>query len=128
MENWKQQLKLLKQEVYALYFACQHPGVPWYAKLLTICVVTYALSPIDLIPDFIPVIGYLDDLLLVPIGILLVLKLIPPLVMVECRAKAKAALLRGEKQPTSWTAATLIFCIWIVLAILSILWIQRLLG
>ena len=83
MQRWKQQLKLLKQETYAIYIACKDPRVPWYARLLAAAVVAYAFSPIDLIPDVIPVIGYLDDLILVPWGIALVIKMIPPDVLVE---------------------------------------------
>src|SRR5215510_13084224 len=88
---WRERARLLKREVYALYFACRDPRTPWYAKAIAACVVAYALSPIDLIPDFIPVIGYLDDLVIVPLGIALVLKLIPAEIMAEHRALASAA-------------------------------------
>ena len=69
--SWKDRVKVLKRETFTLYLACRHPGVPWYAKLLALIVVAYALSPIDLIPDFIPVLGYLDDLVLIPLGLML---------------------------------------------------------
>ena len=78
----------LKSEVYALYAAMRDPRTPWYAKLLIVAIVAYALSPIDLIPDFIPVLGFLDDLLLLPLGIVLAVKMIPPEVMRDCRARA----------------------------------------
>ena len=82
---WKARRRQLQAEVYALYLAYRDPRVPWYAKAVAACVVGYALSPIDLIPDFIPVLGYLDDLVLIPLGIALALRMIPPAVMDECR-------------------------------------------
>ena len=83
LERWKQRARELKTETYALYLAVKDPRVPWYAKFSALCVVAYALSPIDLIPDFIPVVGYLDDLVLVPIGIALTIKMIPLDVLAE---------------------------------------------
>ena len=80
--------KTLKRDAHALYLAARDPRVPWYAKGLAIAVAAYALSPIDLIPDFIPIIGYLDDLIIVPLGIALVVRMIPPDVMAEHRALA----------------------------------------
>jgi uncharacterized membrane protein YkvA (DUF1232 family) len=73
----KQRARLLKSETFALYLAARHPQTPWYAKFLAAGIVAYAFSPIDLIPDFIPILGYLDDLILIPIGIALVIKLVP---------------------------------------------------
>lgn len=102
-------------EVYALYIAQRDPRVPWYARLLAICVVGYAFSPIDLIPDPIPIIGYLDDLLIVPLGIWLILKMIPQEVMTECREKARNGIETGKP---NWVAAGIIIAIWILLAIL----------
>jgi uncharacterized membrane protein YkvA (DUF1232 family) len=116
LEAWKQRVHELKRETYALYLAYRDPRVPWYAKLLAASVVAYAFSPIDLIPDFIPVLGYLDDLVLVPLGIMFALKLIPPQVMAECREKARAA----EGRPTSWVAAVVIVAIWAGTAALGI--------
>lgn len=116
-EVWKRQAAALKREVLALYLAYKDPRVPWYAKLLAAGIVAYAFSPIDLIPDFIPVLGYLDDLLLLPIGIYFVLKMIPDDVMSECREKARA--LSDEKRPINYLAATVIVAIWIGLALLS---------
>jgi len=78
----------LKKETHALYLASRHPRTPWYAKAFIAAVVAYAVSPIDLIPDFIPVLGYLDDLVLVPLGIAVALRMIPPPVMAECRVRA----------------------------------------
>jgi uncharacterized membrane protein YkvA (DUF1232 family) len=120
MQNWKQQLRKLKTETYALYLACKDSRVPWYARVLATCVVAYALSPIDLIPDFIPVIGYLDDLILVPLGITLVLRMIPPDVMAECRLKAEETI--NQATPKSKIAAVVIVIIWFVLGILAVIW------
>lgn len=116
-ESWKQRAGQLKREVYAIYFAYKDPRVPWYAKLFAACVVAYAFSPIDLIPDFIPVLGYVDDLLLVPLGIYLVLKMIPDEVMAECREKARLTM--SQKKP-NWLAAGVIVAIWIILAALIV--------
>jgi uncharacterized membrane protein YkvA (DUF1232 family) len=96
LEGLKHKAKLLKTEVYALYLAYKDPRIPWYARILAVCVVGYALSPIDLIPDFIPILGYLDDLILVPLGISLVLKMIPENLMDEYRQQASAAMLKGS--------------------------------
>jgi uncharacterized membrane protein YkvA (DUF1232 family) len=116
----------LKQETYALALACRDPRVPWYARLLAICVVAYAFSPIDLIPDPIPVLGYLDDLILVPLGIALAVRLIPPAVLAECRARAEAAT-SGER-PVNWIAAGVILTIWLTLAALALALVARRFG
>jgi len=105
LKDWA---RSLTREVHAVYLAARDPRTPWYAKALAVCVAGYALSPIDLIPDFIPVIGYLDDLLIVPLGILAVVKLIPPDVMAESRAAAALA----AEQPVSRTAAVVVALIW----------------
>ena len=126
MQRWKQQLKLLKQETYAIYIACKDPRVPWYARLLAAAVVAYAFSPIDLIPDVIPVIGYLDDLILVPLGIALVIKMIPPDVLAECREKAATAMADGK--PTSWVAAIIIVGLWFLLGIGAVVWLKAIFG
>ena len=117
--NWKARARRLKTEVYALYLAYRDPRVPWYAKVLAACVIGYAFSPIDLIPDFIPVLGYLDDLVLIPLGIALTLRLIPAEVMVECRERAHAELADGK--PVSRAAAAVIVTIWVGLAVLVVL-------
>jgi uncharacterized membrane protein YkvA (DUF1232 family) len=118
--DWQKQLKYLKREAYTLYYACSDLHTPWYAKLLAICVVTYAFSPIDLIPDFIPVIGYLDDLLIVPFGVFLVSKLIPREVMTAAREKAETAIAEGKDKPKSWIGAAIIIAIWFLIAGLGI--------
>jgi uncharacterized membrane protein YkvA (DUF1232 family) len=101
----------LKRDIRAIYLAARDPRVPWYAKALAMAVAGYALSPIDLIPDFIPVIGYLDDLVLVPVGIWLVVSLIPEEIMAECRARASAT-----KPPASRAAMVAIILVWITVA------------
>jgi uncharacterized membrane protein YkvA (DUF1232 family) len=104
--------------VHALHLAARDPRTPWYAKALALCVAGYALSPIDLIPDFIPVVGYLDDVIIVPLGILAVVKLIPPEIMAEHRAAAALA----QDRPVSRTAAVVIVGVWAVSAALA-LWL-----
>lgn len=106
----------LKRETYALHLAYRDPRTPWIARIVAGCVVAYAFSPLDLIPDFVPVLGYLDDLVLVPLGVALALRLIPPAVMADCRARARAATGR----PHSWTAAAAIVAIWLGLAALAV--------
>ncbi|HEY9302346.1 MAG TPA: YkvA family protein [Phormidium sp.] len=123
MQVLKQKFKQLKRETYAIYLACKDPRVPWYAKVLASCVVAYAFSPIDLIPDFIPIIGYLDDLLIVPLGIMLVLKLIPKVVIEECRQKAEATI--NQEKPTNWIAAIVILIIWLLVGVLIAIWIGK---
>ncbi|HEY9739022.1 MAG TPA: YkvA family protein [Coleofasciculaceae cyanobacterium] len=125
MQTWKQRVRQLKKEQLAIYIACKDPRVPWYARVFAGFVVAYALSPIDLIPDVIPILGYLDDLILVPLGIILVLKMIPPAVLAECREKAEAAM--NQDKPTSWIAAIVIVAIWLLLGILGLVWIGRIL-
>jgi uncharacterized membrane protein YkvA (DUF1232 family) len=98
----------IKRDAHALYLAARDPRTPWYAKILAVCVAAYALSPIDLIPDFIPVLGYLDDMVIVPLGILAVVKLIRPEVMAEHRAAAAQA----EERPVSRTAVCVIVFVW----------------
>ena len=122
-EDLKQRAQQLQAETYALYYAARDPRTPWVAKLLVAGIVAYALSPIDLIPDFIPVIGYLDDLILLPLGILWAIKLIPPMVLAECRARAQADL--AQRKPVSWAAATMIIGIWIGLSAFFLLWLYR---
>lgn len=121
MQAWKQRVKQLKNETYAIYIACKDPRVPWYARVFAGFVVAYAFSPIDLIPDVIPILGYLDDLILVPLGIMLVIKMIPPDVMAQCREKAEAAISQGK--PTSRIAAIVIVGIWLLLGILAVVWV-----
>src|SRR5438477_13097838 len=96
LQLWKQRAQQLKIEVYALYLAYRDPRVPWYARAFAACVVAYAFSPIDLIPDPIPVLGYLDDLVLVPLGVVLARRMIPPDVLAECRARPQSWLAAGK--------------------------------
>jgi uncharacterized membrane protein YkvA (DUF1232 family) len=103
----------ITRDVMAIYLARHDPRVPWYAKALAVCVVAYALSPIDLIPDFIPILGYADDLLILPLGILLVRKMIPVEVMAEHRVRAA----RLQERPQSRAAAAIIVAIWALLAV-----------
>jgi uncharacterized membrane protein YkvA (DUF1232 family) len=119
----KDRANALKVETYALYLAARDPRTPWYAKTLVGLVVAHTFSPIDLIPDFIPVLGYLDDLIIIPAGIWLALKMIPPEVIAESRKKANAAL-QSEK-PTSWVAAVVIVCIWLILTTLFVILLIR---
>jgi len=126
IEAWKQRARQLKLEIYAIYLAHKDPRVPWYARLFGACVVGYAFSPIDLIPDPIPVLGHLDDLILVPLGVALALKMIPQTVLAECREKAQAAMSQGK--PTNWVAAGVIIAIWLLLAALAIMLMVRAMG
>lgn len=121
-QRWRQQARRLKRETYALYLAVRDPRTPWYAKAVAACVVAYALSPIDLIPDFVPVLGYLDDLILVPLGIALVLRLVPGAVLRDCRAQAEAA--RPSGRPRHWAGAVAIVAIWVLVAlgVVSLIW------
>ncbi len=107
--------RLIKRDVHALYLAARDPRVPWYAKALAALVAGYALSPVDLIPDFIPIVGYLDDVILVPLGIVAVIRLIPPEVMTEHRVVASAAQVR----PVSRAAAIVVIGIWVAAASVS---------
>jgi len=114
MRDWA---RAIKKDVVALYIAARDPRVPWYVKLAAAAVAAYALSPIDLIPDFIPVLGYLDDVIIVPLGIFLVVKMIPAPLMAEFREEAQ----RRSGRPTSRVAAAAIIALWIA-AIGSTLW------
>ena len=106
----------LKVEIYALYLAYRDPRVPWYARVFAALVVGYAFSPIDLIPDAIPVLGYLDDLLIVPLGIALAIRMIPLPVLAECREEARNA----KDRPVNKVAAVVVVAIWITLAALAV--------
>ena len=112
--SWNEQAQRLKVEVYALYLAYRDPRVPWFAKAFAACVVGYAFSPIDLIPDFIPVLGHLDDLVLVPLGIVVARRMIPPAVLAECREQAQDMIRQGT--PVNRIAAATIVAIWVLAA------------
>ncbi|HSC87056.1 MAG TPA: DUF1232 domain-containing protein [Polyangiaceae bacterium] len=109
VKDWARRLK---RDVVAVYFAARNPRAPVLARCLAALVAAYALSPIDLIPDFIPVLGYLDDLLLVPLGLMLVIRMLPPDVLAASREQANAILAR----PRSYVAAGLVICIWLLFA------------
>lgn len=122
--HWRTHVRRLKADIFALYLAYRHPQVPWYAKLVVACVVAYAFSPIDLIPDFIPILGYLDDLLLLPAGIMPALRLIPPEVLAECRHTAQEHM--QAERPTSRIAASVIIVIWLTpLLLVAMLLLRR---
>src|SRR2546429_7470809 len=116
LQRIRQWARLAGRDVYAVYRAARDPRVPWYAKALAFCVAGYAFSPIDLIPDFIPVLGYLDDLIIVPLGIYFTLRLIPPQVVLEARQRADAWLAAERQRPTNYVAAAAIIAIWLALA------------
>jgi uncharacterized membrane protein YkvA (DUF1232 family) len=124
LEQLKRRANHLKVETFALYLAARHAGTPWYAKLFVAGVVAYALSPIDLIPDFVPVLGYLDDLVLIPLGVTLAIKMIPPVVLAECRIRAQEAMAKGK--PVSRVAGAMIVFIWLTLVALLARWAYQL--
>ena len=118
LSKWKEKTRALRHETLALVLAARHPGTPWYAKALALCVLAYALSPIDLIPDPIPVLGQLDDLVLVPLGIALVRWLIPRDVLVECRARADQSMATLSPR-ARWMAALSVIAIWTLLIVIA---------
>jgi uncharacterized membrane protein YkvA (DUF1232 family) len=115
---WKRKAKALKKEIYSLSFAVKDPRVPWYAKAFAVLIIGYILSPIDPIPDFIPVIGYFDELIIVPIAIIILSKMIPKEVLEECRERARTH--RGRMKGRHWIAASVIILIWLTIVYLSI--------
>jgi uncharacterized membrane protein YkvA (DUF1232 family) len=123
-ERWRKKARHLKREVYSLYFAIRDPRVPWYAKALAACVVGYAFSPIDLIPDPIPILGYLDDLVLIPLGVLAVRALIPEAVLTDCRKRA----IQLTAKPRNWIAAGVIAAVWLLLAAAVAYWLAGLIS
>ncbi len=110
--------KQLKRKVLVLYFAYKDNRTPWYAKVFAVCVVAYAFSPIDLIPDFIPILGYLDDVILVPLGVAFALKMLPKAVIQECTVKAEERIKNGK--PKNWFVGSLIILVWIA----AFLWVS----
>ena len=122
--EWKRWAGRLKSETYALYLAYRDPRVPWYAKLFAALVVGYAFSPIDLIPDPIPILGYLDDLILIPIGVAFAVRMIPEDVLSESRQEAREMVKRGER-PVSGAAAVVIVVLWLTLGMLGVLIMVR---
>lgn len=122
-DSLREKAQALKRELLALSMAARHPETPWLAKLLTLLIVAYALSPIDLIPDFIPVIGMLDDLVLLPLGIALVIRMIPHRVLEECREKA---LSQDPLKKDNRFAALCIILIWLALSVAAVLLLSKL--
>ncbi|MDM1722171.1 MULTISPECIES: YkvA family protein [Acinetobacter] len=121
IDQLKQWAKQIKRDVYAVWFAARDPETPFLAKLVALLVAAYAISPIDLIPDFIPVFGYLDDLILVPLGIMLVLRLVSTEVMQRCRLQADAM----SQKPSSYIAALVFIIVWLGLAYLAYIYLYR---
>jgi uncharacterized membrane protein YkvA (DUF1232 family) len=113
LKRWAQRLRV---EVYALYLAYKDPRVPWYARVFAAVVVAYAFSPIDLIPDPIPVLGYLDDLVIIPLGVALAIKMVPPQVLAECREETRGV----EDRSVGKVAAMVVVAVWISLAALAV--------
>lgn len=125
IERWRQYAHQLKQEVHALALAARDARTPWLARLLIVAVMSYALSPIDLIPDFIPVLGYLDDLVLLPIGIALAIRLIPSDVLEECREVARTEKLSPS---VGRGAAVVIVSLWVLAAVAALWMLYGLIG
>ena len=119
LEVWARRLK---HDVMALWFARSHPRTPWYAKAMGVLVVAYALSPIDLIPDFIPVLGYLDDIVLLPALIWLTLRMLPEPVLAQSREKAQAWIAERRSKPRSLAGALAIALLWVALAVVAVMW------
>ena len=113
LDRLKKHALSLKKDAYALYIAARDPRVPWYAKAFMGLVLAYAFSPIDLTPDFVPVLGYLDDMVIIPLGIALALKMIPAQVMIDARQQVEDRMQKGE--PVSRTGAVIVIVIWLVL-------------
>jgi uncharacterized membrane protein YkvA (DUF1232 family) len=123
IQKLKEQSRELKTWVFTLYLACRDPRTPWYARVTAGCVVAYAFSPIDLIPDFIPILGYVDDLILVPLGIALTMRMIPRPILDEHRERA--TVMKAENRTANWIAAGVIIVIWALLAGASIIGLRR---
>lgn len=121
LQTWA---KRIKRDGVTLWFAGKHPRAPWYAKALGLFVVAYALSPIDLIPDFIPVLGYLDDVILLPLLIWLTVKLLPPDVLAECRVQADEWMQTEGAKPRSRFGAVMIVCVWLAVGVALWFWLQ----
>ncbi len=125
-QSARQWARRIKRDTYALYLAVRDPRTPWYAKAFALAIAAYALSPIDLIPDFIPVLGYLDDLLLVPLGIALAIRLIPPEILADCRAQAQTSVDRGGAAGRA--AALVVVALWLLGAVLAAMLLARHVG
>lgn len=124
LDSLKEKARSLKRDTLALWIAYRDKRTPWYAKVFSAVVVAYAFCPIDLIPDFVPILGYLDDLVLIPAGITLALKMIPAEVMADARIKAEEEF-KGD-HPTNWVFAGLIILVWLVVIFFLSKWIYSL--
>lgn len=124
LKTWAKRAKRVKRDGVTLWFAGKHPRTPWHAKILGVFVVAYALSPIDLIPDFIPVLGYVDDILLLPALIWLTVKLLPPDVLAECRVQADAWIRAKGAKPRSQFGMVLVVMVWLSVATAACLWLK----
>jgi uncharacterized membrane protein YkvA (DUF1232 family) len=120
LKRFKERARALRSDICTLYLAAQHPKTPWHAKLFMAAIVAYAFSPIDLVPDFVPILGYLDELILLPIGISIALKMIPPDIVMDCRARADQS--SPDVQRAGRIAAVVIVTFWIALAVLGGVW------
>lgn len=127
-QRLRQKAKLLKTDIIALWFAYRDGRTPWYAKLWAAMVVGYAFSPIDLIPDFIPVLGYLDDVILLPLGIMFAIRLIPKEVLIDSRGKAQVWFEEKRGKPKNWFAAILILLLWAALLLFMLYVVLRRFG
>lgn len=123
LQTLKAMAKKMKQNLLVLYLAYRDPRVPLAAKIMAVCVVAYAFSPVDLIPDFIPILGYLDDLILVPLGVYLTLRLFPSEILEEYRAQAEEH--RKDGKPKNWITGALIISLWVVLAVWVFVYFYR---
>jgi len=124
LADLRSRARKLKSEIFALYLALRDPRTPWYAKAFGALVVAYAFSPLDLIPDFVPVLGYLDDVILLPLGIWLTIRMIPLAVLDESRARAEIEL--RDRRPTNWAVAVVIILLWVGSIALVVLAVLRL--
>jgi uncharacterized membrane protein YkvA (DUF1232 family) len=124
-QSWKQRAQRLKAETYTLYLAYKHPRTPWYAKVFAALVVAYVFSPVDPIPDFIPGVGLLDEMVVVPIGVIIVMKMVPAGVFAECREEPREVM-EGD-MPVSRVAAVIVVCVWLLCVGLAVLIATRLL-
>lgn len=115
----------MKKYIWVLYFLKRDPRVSKKAKLIVLITLAYALSPIDLIPDFIPVLGLLDDLILIPLGIYLAIKLIPKEVLNDCNRRAENSIDKGELLPKNWIVASIIVLFWVIIIALTGKWLYR---
>ena len=126
LEAWKRRARQLSAQTYALYLAYRHPRTPWYAKIFAALIVGYVFSPVDPIPDFIPGVGLLDEMVVIPIGVLIAAKMIPRQVVEECQEKARAVT-EGDK-PINRLAAVIVVAVWLLCAALAIFLATRVFG